>query len=253
MITSTYLDLAPPVAVAHRGGAGGAENSLAAFHRAVDAGYTHVETDVHATADGVLVALHDATLDRVTDASGEVSRLPWTQVAQARIDGTEPVPRLTQLLDELPDVRISIDPKSDAAVEPLVRILRDRGDAHRVCIGSFDDARLKRVREALPGIATAAGPRELRRLRLAASGLLPRRLVRPAYVVASVPEVHDGRTVVDLAFVRLCHDLGVDVHVWTVNAELDMHRMLNLGVDGIITDELDALSGVLAQRGLARA
>src|SRR5213078_954322 len=106
-----------PIAFAHRGGASDhPENTLPAFQHAIDLGYRYLETDVHATADGVVVAFHDTTLDRVTDHIGRIAELPWSVVREARVAGTEPIPLLEDLLAAWPEARINIDPKVDAVV-----------------------------------------------------------------------------------------------------------------------------------------
>jgi glycerophosphoryl diester phosphodiesterase len=249
-VTHPFLDAPTPLAIAHRGGSlDGVENSLAAFRRAVELGYRYLETDVHATRDGVLVAFHDDELDRVTDRSGQIADLRWEEIRDARIGGREPIPLLSELLHALPDVRWSIDPKSDAAVEPLVRVLRDQASLERICIGSFDQRRLLRIRRALPAVATSAGPWEVRTLFFAARRALPRALVPRAAVCVQVPEAHEGRRIVDRRFVEAAHARGLPVHVWTVNEPVRMHWLLNLGVDGIVTDDLVALRDVLSERG----
>lgn len=249
-MASSYLDGTTPLAIAHRGGAvDGAENTLSAFRRAVDAGYTYLETDVHLTADGVLVAFHDDELDRVTDRSGRVDSLPWAEIRKAHVAGVERIPTLAAVLEAFPDVRINIDPKTDDTVEPLVRTLQEADAVDRVLIGSFDQRRLLRIRRRLPGVATSMGPWEVRALKLAAEGLLPTKLVPTWARCAQVPETHDGRRIVDRAFVRTAQACGLQVHVWTVNEAADMHRLLNFGVDGIITDAIELLRGVLAERG----
>ena len=174
MARHPYLDVDGPIAFAHRGGAEEfPENTLRAFRHAVDLGYTHVETDVHATADGVAVAFHDDALDRVTDSRGVVGELAWSEVRRARVAGTDPILRLDELLEELPDTRINIDPKSDAAVGPLVDVLRRAGAADRVCVCSFSDRRTQRVRDRIgDSLCVGAGPRGIARL-LAASARLP--------------------------------------------------------------------------------
>src|SRR5690242_6649092 len=119
-----FLDWPGPLAFAHRGGASEApENTLPAFEHAIRLGFTYLETDVHATADGQLVAFHDDHLDRVTDASGAIASLPWSVVQRARVDGREPIPLLEDLLGAFPDARVNIDPKHDDAVEPLAEVL----------------------------------------------------------------------------------------------------------------------------------
>ena len=120
---------------------------MPAFQGAVDLGFQYVETDVHATADGILVAFHDDRLDRVTNAVGQISQLRWSDVRQALVDGQEPIPRFSDLMLSFPDLRVNIDPKANNAVEPLIRELRELAALDRVCIGAFSDARLKRIDE----------------------------------------------------------------------------------------------------------
>jgi glycerophosphoryl diester phosphodiesterase len=209
-----------------------------------------VETDVHATADGVLVAFHDRTLDRVTDASGQVAALPWSQVRRARIAGREPIPRFAELLSTWPELRIVVDPKADAAVDPLLAELRRHDAVDRVCVGSFSDARLARVRAALgPALCTSAGPAEVRRLRLASWGLAPRRLAQPRPDCVQIPPRHGIVPLVDRRMVDLAHALHLPVHVWTIDDAAHMHRLLDLGVDGIVTDDPATLRDVLVARG----
>ncbi|MBP0453145.1 glycerophosphodiester phosphodiesterase [Kitasatospora sp. RG8] len=248
-----FLDQPGPLAFAHRGGdLGHPENSLAAFEAAVALGYRYLETDVHATRDGVLVAFHDSRLDRVTDRTGAVAELPWDAVRQARIGGTEPVPLLEDLLDAFPGARFNVDVKAAPAVGPLVEAVRRTNAWDRVCVGGFSDSRLAAVRAAAgPRLATSLGPREVARLRLRslAGPLLRGRGAPFAGVCAQVPERHRGVRVVDRAFVRATHRLGLQVHVWTVDDPTRIRALLDLGVDGIMADRIDVLRDVLGERG----
>ena len=221
---------------------------MAAFQRAVDEGYRYLETDVHATADGVLVAFHDFRLDRVTNSRGRISELTWDQVRSARIGGREPIPLLAEVLERFPQARINIDPKTDRAVGPLIDLLRTLDARHRVGLGSFSDKRLAALRIALgPEVATSLGPRGVGRLAGAARlGLTPR--VGPV-VAAQVPVRLGAVLVVTSRFVSTAHRAGIEVHVWTVNRPAEMRRLLDLGVDGIMTDRPDTLREVLADRG----
>lgn len=220
---------------------------MPAFEGAVALGYRYVETDVHVTADGVLVAFHDDHLDRVTDRIGRIADLPWSEVRQARVDGREPIALLEDLLGSFPDLRINIDPKHDRAVPVLVDVLRRTAAVERVCVGAFSDRRLGRLRAALgPRLCTSLGPRGVARLRAAASGLPSGRLRASC---AQVP-VRAGRvTIVDERFVATAHRQGLQVHVWTIDDDAEMHRLLELGVDGIMTDRPAVLRRVLEARG----
>ncbi|GHH75994.1 glycerophosphoryl diester phosphodiesterase [Streptomyces sulfonofaciens] len=248
-IRHPYLDHPGPLAFAHRGGAAdGLENTMAAFHHAVDTGYRYIETDVHATADGVLVAFHDATLDRVTDGTGRIADLPWRAVRQARVAGSEPVPLFAELLTAFPEVRWNVDVKAEPALAPLLDLVRRTGAWDRVCVGSFSEARVARAqRLAGPRLATSLGTRGVLGLRLDSYGL-PARPRRSA-VCAQVPVEQSGVRVVDRRFVRAAHARGLQVHVWTVDDPDRMHRLLDLGVDGIMTDQIKTLRAVLEERG----
>ncbi|WP_425836340.1 glycerophosphodiester phosphodiesterase [Streptomyces fractus] len=244
-----YLDHPGPLALAHRGGAAdGLENTVAAFRRAVDLGYRYIETDVHATSDGRLVAFHDSTLDRVTDGAGRIADLPWRDVQQARVAGTEPVPLFEELLESFPDVRWNVDVKAEPALVPLLDLLRRTRAWDRVCVGSFSEARVARAQAlAGPRLATSYGTKGVLGLRLRSYGI-PAALRRSA-VCAQVPVTHGRIPVVDDRFVRAAHARGLQVHVWTVNDGKEMRRLLDLGVDGIVSDHIETLRDVLKDRG----
>ncbi|MEW2141150.1 glycerophosphodiester phosphodiesterase family protein [Streptomyces sp. NPDC005409] len=244
-----YLAHPAPIAFAHRGGAAdGLENTAAAFRRAAAAGYRYFETDVHATADGKLVAFHDSTLDRVTDGRGRIAELPWARVREARVAGTEPLPLFEELLEEFPDARWNIDVKAESALHPLMNLIARTGIWNRVCVGSFSESRVARAqRIAGPRLATSYGVRGVVGLRLR-SYAIPAAL-RVGAVAAQVPETQGGVRVVDRRFVRTAHERGLQVHVWTVNEPERMEALLDLGVDGIMTDRIDILRTVLDQRG----
>ncbi|MFI2643787.1 glycerophosphodiester phosphodiesterase [Streptomyces sp. NPDC018610] len=250
LVRHPYLDHPGPIPFAHRGGAAdGLENTVAQFRRAVEHGYRYIETDVHTTADGRLVAFHDATLDRVTDGAGRIADLPWAEVARARVAGREPVPLFEELLETFPEVRWNVDVKAEPALRPLLETIERMDAWSRVCVGSFSEARVVRAqRLAGPRLATSYGTRGVLGLRLRSWGV-PAALRRSA-VAAQVPVAQSGVPVVDRAFLRAAHARGLQVHVWTVNEPERMHRLLDLGVDGIMTDHIDTLREVLRERGV---
>ena len=242
-----FLEHDGVLAFAHRGGAGvGPENTMSAFQACVDLDYRYVETDVHRTSDGYLVAFHDATLDRATDRTGRICDLTWAEVSEARVDG-EQIPLLEDILGTWPDLRVNIDPKADDAVEPLIAVIQKTKAIDRVCIGAFSDARIRRLRAALgPALCTSMGPFEVFRLRMKSLGLPVGGF---ASGCAQVPIRQGGIPVVDRLSVAAAHRLGLQVHVWTVDEPEVMHQLLDLGVDGIITDRPSTLKQVLLARG----
>lgn len=251
-MTHPYFDNGgKPIALAHRGfSLEGLENSMAAFEAAVRMGITHLETDAHGTADGIAVALHDAQLDRTTDASGHVRSLTWDRVAPARIGGVEPVPRLDALLDAFPDTRFNIDVKAASGIQPIADAI-ERTRAHdRVCIASFSTSRREATVARLSRtVATSAGTSETAAFTLAAHlGASVRHALRRVDAL-QVPVGAGPVTVVTARTVRAAHRAGRQVHVWTINDPDQMHHLLDAGVDGLVSDRADLLIEVLRERG----
>jgi glycerophosphoryl diester phosphodiesterase len=245
-----FLDYPQPLAFAHRGGAAeGNENTAEAFRRAIDMGYRYVETDVHATRDGVPVVIHDAGLDRVAGQAARVADLSWADLSTVRVGGAAAVPRLDEVLDAWPEIRFNIDVKSDRAAEPAVGSVRAAGAEDRVLLASFSDARLTRIRSlAGPRVATSLGMRGIARLRLASTAGI--RISLPESVAAAQIQVRHGRlTVLTPRFLAYLHRLGLAVHVWTIDDPDEMNRLLDMGVDGIMTDRIEVLRDVYAARG----
>ncbi|MGO9081125.1 MAG: glycerophosphodiester phosphodiesterase [Streptosporangiaceae bacterium] len=242
-----YLDHPRPLAFAHRGGAGHfPENSWPAFEHAIGLGYAYLETDVHATADGVLVAFHDKTLDRATDAAGPISALPYREVAAARIGGTEPIPLLAELLAAWPQARFNIDVKDKHAAAPLAEVVRRAAAWDRVCVVSFSGRRLAAARRAMSRpVCTATTPAAVGAIRAGCpAALLSGPLRRAGVRCAQIPV-----RLATAGFIRRAHAAGLHVHVWTVNDAGQMSRLLDLGADGIMTDNTELLRDVLTARG----
>lgn len=235
------------LALAHRGGAyhpeiEGLENTLAAFRHAVDLGYRYLETDVHVTADGVLLAFHDDVLDRVSDQQGAIASLTHADVSRARVGGREEVPTLVSLLDELPGTRFNIDLKADGAVRPLADLVAARGLEDDVLVGSFSASRLREFRRLTGGrVATSAAPTEV----AAFLAGWPR---RADFDALQVPHRRGRLVVASARLVRRAHAAGKHVHVWTIDAAEEMRELLDRGVDGLFTDRTDTLKDVLVER-----
>ncbi|HEV2931829.1 MAG TPA: glycerophosphodiester phosphodiesterase family protein [Streptosporangiaceae bacterium] len=245
-----FLDHPRPIAFAHRGGAAHApENSWTAFEYAIKLGYAYLETDARATSDGKLVAFHDRRLDRVTDASGPINARPYRDVAALRVAGSEPIPLIEDLLGAWPDARLNIDLKDAPGISLLPGVLRRTGAWDRVCVTSFSGSRLRAARGLLDQrVCMATSPAAIAAIRCNI-GTTPRRLLadhlsRSAVSCAQVPGM-----VATAAFVRRAHALGLEVHVWTINDRAEMVRFLDLGADGIMTDDIATLRDVLIERG----
>jgi glycerophosphoryl diester phosphodiesterase len=248
------------VAMAHRGGAlhpdvVGLENTMPAFRSAVGLGYRYLETDVHATKDGEVVAFHDTGLERVTGLPGRLTDLPYDEVAGALVGGREPIPRLVDLLEEFPDARFNIDLKSPEVVDPMVELVVRLGAQDRLCVGSFVERVLRQfrrryaARSSVP-LATSCGIVAAGLHTFVPGGHRLQRLVRDAGAVYQVPVRFRERVpVLDRGFVERAHAIGRHVHVWTVDERAEMERLLDLGVDGLITDRTDVLREVLVERG----
>lgn len=245
-----------PVALAHRGGPAygpnvGIENSAAAFAAAIALGYTHVETDVHVTADGVLLALHDERLDRVAGVAGAVAQLSYADVRAARLGGREPVPTMAELFAAFPTTVFNIDLKAPGTPAALWRAIEAAGAHDRVCVGSFSPRRLWEFRRLARGrVATSAGPIGTAWLRFAPAALT--RWVHSPGAAYQVPRHQRllGRDVevVTPGFVAAAHRIGRQVHVWTINDRAEMVDLLGLGVDGLVSDAIDVLAGMLRER-----
>jgi glycerophosphoryl diester phosphodiesterase len=243
------------LAFAHRGGAyhpdlEGLENTLATFRHAVGLGYGYLETDVHATSDGELLAFHDAVLDRVTDLKGRIGGLTLAEVREALIGGRERVPTLSALFEEFPTARFNIDLKATAAVPLLARFLEERDAWDRVLVGSFSARRLNEFRRLTRGrVPTSAHPLEVVAFRLLPSGRLADLITRHRVAALQIPHRRGPLTVATPGLVRRAHAAGKHVHVWTIDDAEEICELLDRGVDGVMTDRTDILKQVLVRRG----
>ncbi len=220
---------------------------MAAFAAAIDLGYRYVETDVHATRDGVLVAFHDEGLQRLSGRPESIADLSWRDLDTVRVGGGHAIPRFEELLEAWPDLRIAVDPKHDQATLPLIEILQHAAAIDRVCVGSFSGRRLATARRlAGPRLCTGLSPKEVGQLQAASVGL-PMRL--KAGACAQIPPTAKGVPLVHKRFVDTAHAQGIAVHVWTIDDADEMRHLLDIGVDGIMTDRPTVLRDVLVGRG----
>lgn len=251
-VSSAYLDT-PPLAFAHRGGAKmsgnvGIENTVRSFQSAIDLGYRYIETDVQVSSDGISHVFHDHETSRLLNIEGYFRDLSSSEVARARVGGTEPVPTLAEALATFPDVSFNIDLKVPGVIEPTIATIRAAGAQERCLLASFSYKTLRRARQLAPEIATSMAPQEVAALKLGPLKAIRSLARRGGAIAAQVPARRGKVTVVDQKFVTRAHELDIHVHVWTVDEATEMHRLLDLQVDGIVTDRPDVLKSVLAER-----
>lgn len=242
------------VAMAHRGGWAKPEdepreNTMYAFGCAVGLGYRYIETDVRTTADGHAVVFHDGELDRVTGAAGRIADHSLAQLRGVRIAGLDPIPLLTEVLEEFPATCFNIDLKDDGSAAAVAAILQRQACVERVCVSSFSGSRMRVFRRLAPPVPTGVSP-----LGVAWAGFVPllRRARIDSGVVFQIPaRVASGRVpLVRPDVVNLAHATGRVVHVWTVDDTAEMERLVALGVDGLISNDITALKQVLTGHGL---
>jgi glycerophosphoryl diester phosphodiesterase len=254
-------DASRPLVIAHRGGGALApENTLYAFRRAIDLGADVLELDVRGTADGKLVVMHDATLDRTTDGAGQVNEKTleelkkldaayrWTtdsgKTYPLRETGIT-IPTLEEVFTAFPGMKFNIEPKQAAPslVKPLCEIIRRHKMADKIVVGSFNQTVLDDFRRECPEVATSASPYEVGKfLTLYKTGL--QESYSPRMQALQIPEYID----VTSEFIDAAHKRNLKVHVWTVNDPAEMQRLLDAGVDGIITDYPDRLLELLGRK-----
>ena len=243
-----YLDHDGVLAFAHRGGDRVApENTMAAFADAVAQGYRYLETDVHASKDGVVYAFHDDNLARMVGEDVAISTLTAKEIDALKLHGGHHIPRMAELFESFPEARFNIDAKAWPVVEPLIELLTKTQTQARCCIGSFSDKRIKAVLHGAGDMCHSVGPLGAARFRFAAFGHVP---LGYSAGCLQFPIRQYGFEMVTRASVAYAHKRGLQVHVWTINDESTMHELLDLGVDGLMTDDCALLKRVLENRKL---
>jgi glycerophosphoryl diester phosphodiesterase len=249
--TTRYFDGAPPRILAHRGLAVDApENTLLAFAMALAAGARYLETDVHASADGIAVISHDGDLVRSARRADRIDSVPLSELQKIDLGAGQNYCTLAEALAAFPEARFNIDVKSAGAVAPAVEAIRDSGATDRVLVTSFNDRRRAAAVRMLPGVATSASALTSAAALLTASiGLTAasRWILRDIHAL-QLPERFRGIRVITPRLVTRLRRAGVEVHVWTVNKPAEMARLLDWGVDGLVTDRADLALTLLNDR-----
>ena len=247
-----YFGLPSPLGIAHRGGSlERLENSPEAFIHALSLGYKVIETDVHATSDGVLVVHHDPTTGRTARSNVDISSTDWHELSLVELNNGERILRFDEFLELVgPDTYLNIDPKSDQSVPALEKHFADSPElVSRICVGSFSTQRLERLRASVQGLHSSLGGSEFRRLVLAFASRRAESSIRewlPSVVAAQIPASAFGIPLASKRFISFLQDLGLDAHFWTIDEEPEMRRIYALGADAVMTDRPTVLKYVLA-------
>lgn len=252
-----FFSPAPPRVLAHRGLALDApENTLLAFAHALAVGVTHLETDVHASVDGVAMISHDPDLSRLVGRKVEVGQLTSHELRRIPLGFGQGYCSLAEALDAFPNARFNIDIKAASAVAPTVAAIRDANAADRVLIGSFSPARRLAAVRQLPGVATSISARgaiaAVRAARTRGGVSLVKRVLRDVGAVQLPLSILRMSTMTSRTIAAF-HAAEVEVHAWTINDESTMERLLDVGVDGLVTDRADIAMAVLRRRSGGRS
>jgi glycerophosphoryl diester phosphodiesterase len=221
----------------HRGNPG-PENTLEAFAQAWADGIRFFETDIHCTKDGVLVLAHDPDISRLTGQSQKICDLTYDELAKFKIEGRWSWATLDQLVDHYPDATISIDIKSDDALNPFIKWGKNR-NLNNFVIGSFSSKRTKAFRKAHPSARTALTTLEILAINSGLAFMLKR---IPSAAVAMVPVSFKGLPILTKRFIRFCAQRRIQINVWTINDPIEAKRLNDLKVQGVITDDYPLFS-----------
>lgn len=247
----TFLDGPRPRIIAHRGLALDApENTLLAFLKALSAGATHLETDVHCSADGVAVISHDPDLARIAERDLRIGQLTIAELRRIPLGHGQSLPSLAEALDAFPEARFNIDIKDERAAAPAAEAIKAARATDRVLLTSFSAARREAAVADLPGVAVSPSVSEFVPALVGAKlGIrrLTARALRP-FVAVQIPERRGPLRLVTRRTVQAVHRAGAELHVWTVDDVEVMSRLLDLGVDGIVTNRCDLLKDLVSLR-----
>lgn len=247
----SYFDSPTPRVLAHRGLSHDApENTMLAFARAVAIGVTHIETDVHVSADGVAVVSHDPDLARVAGRDVAVAQLTAAELAEVPLGEGQGFITLAEALDAFPETCFNIDIKVAGAALPTAAAIREQGAVERVLVSSFSEARRRAATDLLPGVATSlSAGRAIPAVLAARTGAIaPLRRLLAGVDAVQFPVRMASVTAITARSVESFHAAGVEVHVWTINDAPEMSRLLDLGVDGIVSDRADTALSVVRSR-----
>ena len=239
----SYLNYSGVAVLAHRGGSFESfENTIESFYYSQSLGCKFIETDVQVSSDGIPYIFHDETLTRLLGKNDVFSNLDSSEIEDLRIFESHKIPRLDETLQTFPDMYFQIDVKTDEVAMPALEVIHKCRAEDRVCIASFNSPRLSRVNSKYPEICLSMGPNEVSKMLLSSFGLYKKTIIGDCL---QVPMYYYGIKVVTKRFVDFVHSKGLKICVWTINDEKTFKKLIDIGVDGIITDKPKLLFQVL--------
>ena len=245
MTIHPYLNQSGVSISAHRGGSKEApENTLESFGYAIGLGSSYIETDVQLSADGIPYIFHDDDLSRLLNMEVKFNSLHSDQIEKLKLFESYQIPKLETALTQFPNALFQIDLKTDEVALPAMKVIENLNAFERICIASFSSNRLQKVRKKFPDTCLSMGPKEILKLLLASFGLYNKTIYGDCL---QVPIYHYGIKLVTRRFVKYVQSIGLKIHVWTINDENTMRKLIDLGVDGIITDRPKLLKEVLSK------
>lgn len=245
MTIHPYLNQSGVSISAHRGGSEEApENTLESFSYAIGLGSSYIETDVQLSADGIPYIFHDDDLSRLLNMEVKFNSLHSDQIEKLKLFESYQIPKLETALTQFPNALFQIDLKTDEVALPAMKVIENLNAFDRICIASFSSNRLQKVRKKFPDTCLSMGPKEILKLLLASFGLYNKTIYGDCL---QVPIYHYGIKLVTRRFVKYVQSIGLKIHVWTINDENTMRKLIDLGVDGIITDRPKLLKEVLSK------
>ena len=215
------------------------ENTIEAFQSAVSLGYLYLETDLRETSDGKIITFHDPNLKRITGANITISETKFSDIRMRRLPSREIIPTIDELLEEFPDSFFNMDLKVNQIEEKVLKKINSHNALERVCLGSFNSKVIKKINSLEPKILTSMGISQVIMYKFFQKKNISK--------LIQIPTRWNGIKVITKKFIDRLHNDGLKVHVWTVNKETEMQSLIDLGVDGIMTDNASGLIKVMKQ------
>ena len=215
------------------------ENTIEAFQSAVSLGYQYLETDLRETSDGKIITFHDPNLKRITGANITISETKFSDIRMRRLPSREIIPTIDELLEEFPDSFFNMDLKVNQIEEKVLKKINSHNALERVCLGSFNSKTIKKINSLEPKILTSMGISQVIMYKFFQKKNISK--------LIQIPTRWNGIKVITKKFIDRLHNDGLKVHVWTVNKETEMQSLIDLGVDGIMTDNASGLIEVMKQ------